>query len=159
LPALQATVQALLAALPHPFDSVVFAPTSGVQGINVVQHAPSTPWYSGPTLLGWVQQQMQAEATPPQTGACRRRAVVLPVQRHNRPNAQWRGYDGTVTHGTLAVGQAVHALPGGQASRIKAIHTLGADLQAAHAGQAVSVMLQDELDLARGDVLVADHAP
>jgi sulfate adenylyltransferase subunit 1 (EFTu-like GTPase family) len=66
--ALQATVQALLAALPHPFDSVVFAPTSGVQGTNVVQRAPSTPWYSGPTLLEWVQQQMQADArcTPKQ---------------------------------------------------------------------------------------------
>jgi bifunctional enzyme CysN/CysC len=153
--ALQATVQALLAALPHPFDSVVFAPTSGVQGTNVVQLAPSTPWYSGPTLLQWVLQQMQAGNT---ATAQDPNALVMPVQRQNRPNALWRGYDGTVAQGTLAVGQAVHALPGGQASRIKAIHTLGADLQVASAGRAVSVMLQDELDLARGDVLVADHA-
>jgi hypothetical protein len=82
----------------------------------------------------------------------------MPVQRQNRPNAQWRGYDGTIASGRLAVGQAVQALPGGQASRIKAIHTLGAELQAAGTGQAVSVMLHDELDLARGDVLVADRA-
>lgn len=152
---LQAAVQALLGALPHPFDSVVFAPTSGVQGANVVQRAPTTPWYSGPTLLEWVLQQMQAGTAPSAHEAA---ALVLPIQRQNRPSAQWRGYDGTIAAGTLAVGQAVHALPGGQASRVKAIHTLGADLQAAHAGQAVSVMLQDELDLARGDVLVADTA-
>ena len=153
--ALQAAVQALLAALPHPFDSVVFAPTSGVQGTNVVQRAPSTPWHSGPTLLDWVLQQMQAGADAVATDG---NAFVMPVQRQNRPNAQWRGYDGTVTSGTLTVDQAVHALPGGQASRIKAIHTLGANLQIAGAGQAVSVMLHDELDLARGDVLVADRA-
>lgn len=153
--ALQATVQALLDALPHPFDSVVFAPTSGVQGTNVVQRAPSTPWYSGPTLLEWVLQQMQtdAEGAPAGSGA-----FILPIQRQNRPSADWRGYDGTVTAGTLTVGQTVHALPGGQTSRIRAIHTLGADLQAAGTGRAVSVMLHDELDLARGDVLVADPA-
>lgn len=153
--ALQATVHTLLAALPHPFGSVVFAPTSGVQGTNVVQRSAATPWHSGPTLLEWVQQQMQPGAT---AGAEPDDALVFPVQRQNRPHAQWRGYDGTVTTGTLRVGQAVHALPGGQTSTVKAIHTLDADLQAAHAGQAVSVMLQDELDVARGDVLVANPA-
>ncbi|MGE0332272.1 MAG: GTP-binding protein, partial [Ramlibacter sp.] len=83
--ALQATVQALLAALPHPFDSVVFAPTSGVQGLNVVQRAPGLPWYSGPTLLQWVLQQMQAGAgtAPAAQGAAPAAASagVLPVQR------------------------------------------------------------------------------
>ncbi len=151
---MQASVQALLATLPHPFDSVVFAPTSGVHGTNVVQRAPSTPWHSGPTLLEWVQQQMQPEATTQEPES----ALIFPVQRQNRPHAQWRGYDGTVTTGTLKVGQPVHALPSGQTSAIKAIHTLGAELQAASAGQAVSVMLQDELDIARGDVLVANPA-
>lgn len=148
--ALQATVQALLAALPHTFDSVVFAPTSGVQGTNVVQRSAATPWHSGPTLLEWVQQHMQPGAA---AGAEPDDALVFPVQRQNRPHAQWRGYDGTVTSGTLRVGQAVHALPSGQTSRVKAIHTLNAALASAHAGQAVSVMLQDEPRIAPGDAL------
>jgi bifunctional enzyme CysN/CysC len=152
---LQAAVQALLAALPHPFDSVVFAPTSGVQGTNVVQRAPSTPWFNGPTLLDWVRQHMRASDSARQAAptpwSCRCSGKTGPT-----PNGA--AMTAPIASGRLVVGQAVQALPGGQASRVKAIHTLGAELQAAGTGQAVSVMLHDELDLARGDVLVADRA-
>ena len=156
---MKAHIKALLAALPHPFDSVVFAPTSGVAGTNVVQKTSSTPWHTGPTLLAWILEQMQADTSAAGSALeTHNSAGILPVQRQNRPSAQWRGYDGTLAQGTLSVGQAVLALPSGQRSNIKAIHTMAADLPLAGAGQAVSVMLQDELDLARGDVLAAENS-
>jgi bifunctional enzyme CysN/CysC len=146
---LAAGVASLFEALPHRFDSAAFAPTSGVHGINVVGLSDATAWFQGPSLYQWLQARMGPTEDASAGG------FVFPVQRHNRPSSQWRGYDGTVLSGEIAVGAPVLALPGGQKSTVKAIHTLDGNLSAAGTGRAVSIALADELDLARGDVLVA----
>lgn len=149
-----AQLEALLARLPRPFDDVCFAPTSGLRGINVTSSSPLTPWYDGPSLKDWLLRALAQDSVEAPAAW-----FAMPVQRQNRPSNPWRGYDGTVLSGSLSLGQAVRAMPSGQTSTVAAIHGLGSDAAAARAGQAVSVMLADELDLPRGEVLVGGPSP
>ena len=149
-----AEVSALLALMPRPFADVTFAPTSGLKGINVSQPSVLTPWYAGPTLQDWLLKLSQQEANPEAAPW-----FAMPVQGHNRLSSAWRGYDGTVLTGALEVGQTVRVLPSGQTSTVAALLCLDGPARKASAGQAVSVMLADELDLSRGEVLLRGPAP
>ncbi|MCW5651595.1 MAG: adenylyl-sulfate kinase [Ramlibacter sp.] len=144
-------IQSRIETLPHGFDSVTFAPTSGTQGINVIAASTLTPWYSGLSLYQWIQLRMREVDADPGSPA----ALIFPIQRANRPSARWRSYDGTVAAGVARAGQAVQVLPGQRVTRIESIHTMDAELPSAAEGRAVSLVLADEMDLSRGDVLVS----
>ncbi|WP_422047411.1 EF-Tu/IF-2/RF-3 family GTPase, partial [Rosenbergiella collisarenosi] len=85
-------------------------------------------------------------------------AMRFPVQYVNRPNLDFRGYAGTVASGTVTVGQAIKVLPSGVSSRVAKITTFDGDLPQASAGEAVTLVLETEIDISRGDLLVDGDA-
>jgi bifunctional enzyme CysN/CysC len=124
-------------------------PVSAINADNLVVRSPNTPWYSGKPLLEYLETvpvERKADA-----------AFTLPVQWVNRPDHSFRGYAGTVAGGRVAPGDAVVVLPSGQRSRVARVVGGNGDLDAAVAGQAVTLTLADQIDVARGDV-IADPA-
>ncbi len=134
------------------FVSIVAVPLSARDGDNVAARSARAPWYEGPTLLGWLET-VAADA------AADAGEFVLPVQWVNRPDADFRGFSGTVAAGILHPGDAVLALPSGRRARVARIATFDGDLDRAGPGQAVTVTLDAEIDVSRGDVLVAARQP
>ena len=130
---------------------VVFVPISALDGDNVVHPSSRTPWYRGPTLLGHLEN---VEVGKLSSGVDFR----FPVQFVNRPSHEFRGYSGTVTAGSVQVGDEVMVLPSRTRSRIKSIIVMGENLQRAEAKQAVTLTLEDERDVARGDLLAHPNA-
>jgi bifunctional enzyme CysN/CysC len=121
-------------------------PVSALRGDNVIASSPNTPWYHGPTLLGHLELvDVEDEA--------RDRPFRMPVQWVNRPDHDFRGYCGTIVGGTVRTGQPIQVLPSGRRSRIARITTYDGDLDEAVAGQAVTLVLEDEIDVSRGDVV------
>lgn len=130
-----------------------FVPMSALNGDNVVNRSEQTPWYftndyQGETLIELLES---VEITRDQNLSDLR----LPVQYVNRPNLDFRGYCGTLAAGVLRPGQAVKALPSGKTSTVARVVTYDGDLTAAYPGQAITVTLEDEIDISRGDWLVA----
>jgi len=126
---------------------VQFVPISALDGDNVVNPSDRAAWYKGPTL-------MEILESAPLTANKNFSDFRFPVQYVNRPNLDFRGFCGTVASGVINVGDAVKVLPGGTVSSIKAIVTYGEDLPQAFAGQAITLTLNDEIDVSRGDTLV-----
>nr|WP_199045634.1 sulfate adenylyltransferase subunit CysN [Dyella sp. ASV24] len=118
-------------------------------GDNVGKRSMRMPWYQGPTLLEWLES---ADTTVAQAEEFR-----MPVQWVNRPDASFRGYAGTVSGGRLAVGSEIVVQPAMRRARVERIVTADGDLQEAVAGQAVTLTLDREIDVSRGDV-IADAA-
>jgi bifunctional enzyme CysN/CysC len=135
------------------FGSIVAIPICAREGDNIVIHSDRTPWYEGPALLEHLET-VSVEPTEDATKGFR-----FPVQYVNRPNADFRGYAGTVANGVIYARQPVIALPGGQRSRIDRIVTADGDLTTAIAGKAVTLTLTDEIDVSRGDVIVPADDP
>jgi bifunctional enzyme CysN/CysC len=127
-------------------------PMSALTGANVMDKSDETPWYDGPTLL----EHLEAIPLPEDT---RDGPFRMPVQWVNRPNLDFRGFSGTLSGGIARVGQTVTALPAGKTSTISRIVTHGAELDEAGPGQAVTLVLSDEIDVSRGDVLADAEAP
>jgi bifunctional enzyme CysN/CysC len=132
---------------------VVFVPMAARHGDNVVHRSANMPWYEGPPLLAHLETVHVASD---------RNLVDLrfPVQLVQRPHADFRGFAGTLASGTLRAGDAVAVLPSGRRSRVKSILTPSGECDEASAGMAVTVVLADEVDVSRGDMLVApNNAP
>lgn len=127
--------------------NIYVVPLSALEGDNVVHPSERCPWYTGATL-------MQILETVPIAGDKNYQDVRFPVQYVNRPHLDFRGFCGTLASGVVRVGQAVKALPSQKTSTIKAIVTFEGELPEAHAGQAITLTLADEIDISRGDVLV-----
>ncbi|MGL6252840.1 MAG: elongation factor 1-alpha C-terminal domain-related protein, partial [Billgrantia desiderata] len=133
-----------------------FVPMSALEGDNVVNRSDRTPWYQvageqGPALLELLES----------VEVSRDRNLTdlrFPVQYVNRPNLDFRGYAGTLEAGVLRPGQVIKALPSGKTSRVERVVTFDGDLEAAWPGQAVTVTLEDEIDISRGDWIVAEDA-
>jgi sulfate adenylyltransferase large subunit len=130
------------------FGSIVAIPICAREGDNIVAPSLRTPWYDGPTLLDYLENVVVAPATD---GGQQFR---FPVQWVNRPTADFRGYAGSISSGTVRPQQSVMVLPGGHRSRIASIVTADGLLDTASAGQAITLTLTDEIDVSRGDVLV-----
>ena len=132
---------------------VIVVPVSAVDGGNVVHDAPDAPWYEGHTVL---QALETLPARRPQGVPFR-----LVAQWINRPNQDFRGIAGEVVGAPLKVGDTIRVLPSNAHAQVQRICTFDGDLRYARPGQAVTVVLDRELDVARGDWLVkaADHAP
>ena len=131
---------------------VVCIPLSAKKGDNVTSRSLNTSWYRGPTLLELletVEVQSTAEAGP----------LRLPVQWVNRPDQHFRGFSGRVVGGALNAGERVRVLPSGKQSRVVRIVTKDGDLERAVAGQSITITLEDEIDISRGDLICgADSA-
>ncbi|WP_136656246.1 sulfate adenylyltransferase subunit CysN [Nitratireductor sp. XY-223] len=134
------------------FATVTPIPVSALAGDNVVARSVNTPWYHGPTLLGFL-------------GAVdTRKALVdhgfrMPVQWVNRPNLDFRGYAGTIVAGKVAPGDEIRILPSGETATVNSIVLGDTELGAAEADQAVTLTLDRDVDISRGDVLVAAREP
>jgi bifunctional enzyme CysN/CysC len=126
-------------------------PLSAVQGDNIISHGPNMPWYQGPTLMERLES-VEVDA------ALAARPFCLPVQWVNRPNAEFRGFAGLIVSGSVSPGDRIRALPSGREARIARIVTQDGDLSVASAGQSVTVTLDAEVDISRGDVLAAGTA-
>lgn len=128
-------------------NNIIFTPISALNGDNVVNKSPNTPWYTGETLMGTLESVEINRSSV--TNDFR-----FPVQYVNRPNLDFRGFCGTVALGDVSVGDKIVALPSGKSSTIKEIVTYDGNLERAVAGQAVTLTLNDEIDISRGNVLV-----
>ncbi|UIJ71934.1 sulfate adenylyltransferase subunit CysN [Aurantimonas sp. HBX-1] len=131
------------------FTDVAFIPVSAKNGDNVAVPSPNMAWYRGRTLLAHL------EAVEPPTFAPSEAAFRLPVQWVNRPHLDFRGFAGTIVGGEVRAGDAVKVMPGGRASRVQAVHGPDGIVESAGAGEAVTLTLADEVDVSRGDVIVA----
>jgi len=128
--------------------SVEAIPVSALEGDNVVTSSAATPWYTGPTLLDYL------ETVPLGAGEVNG-PVRFPVQLVLRPDANFRGFAGQVARGVLRAGERVIALPSRRETTVKRIVTYDGDLDAAAYPQSVTVELEDEIDVSRGEMLVA----
>ena len=134
------------------FDSIQAIPVSALAGDNVVTNSERTPWYDGPALMEYLDTvEIRSDA--------QNKAFRMPVQWVNRPNLDFRGFAGQVISGTIKPGEKVRALPSGKSSAVSRIVTMGGDLDEAVEGQSVTLTLEDEIDISRGDVLCADKSP
>jgi sulfate adenylyltransferase large subunit len=123
-------------------------PISALEGANVVQRNDRTPWYHGPTLLEHL------EATPI-TAVDSLEGLRFPVQMVIRPDATFRGFAGRVASGVIRPGDNVVALPSGRRTRVRSIVSYDGDLAEAFVPMPVTLQLEDEIDLSRGDMLVS----
>ncbi|AVO52281.1 sulfate adenylyltransferase subunit CysN [Ectopseudomonas mendocina] len=130
-----------------------FVPMSALKGDNVVNKSERSPWYTGQSL-------MEILETVEVSGDRNFDDLRFPVQYVNRPNLNFRGFAGTLASGIVRKGDEVVALPSGKSSRVKSIVTFEGELEQAGPGQAVTLTLEDEIDVSRGDMLVhADNRP
>ncbi|GGC73086.1 sulfate adenylyltransferase subunit CysN [Marinobacter halophilus] len=126
---------------------VYYVPISALNGDNVVNRSESMPWYHGETLMTILEQ---VELRDDQNVTDLR----FPVQYVNRPNLDFRGYCGTVASGVVHKGDELAAMPSGKVSKVKGIHTYEGEIDRAWPGDAVTITLEDEIDVSRGDLLV-----
>lgn len=125
-----------------------FVPLSALKGDNVVSLSTAMPWYQGLPLMHLLES---VEVTSSAADA----ALRFPVQYVNRPNLDFRGYCGTLASGRVRVGDTLRVLPSGKTSRVKSIVTWEGELDYAYAPMAITLTLEDEIDISRGDLLVA----
>ena len=125
---------------------ILCIPVSALEGDNVVTRSENTPWYNGPSLLEHLETVPVAE---------RHSALSfrMPVQRVIRPDQQFRGFAGQISAGTVRPGDRIVSLPSGRTSKVKSISTFDGDLFEASAPLSITVTLEDELDISRGDVI------
>ena len=128
------------------FLDVTAIPLSARNGDNLSTKSPRTPWYRGPALVPY----MDAVETADDRAA---RPFRMPVQWVNRPNGDFRGFVGTVASGRVAAGETIVVAGSGRTTKIARIVTADGDRTTAEAGDAVTLTLADEIDVARGDVL------
>ncbi len=132
---------------------VSFIPLSALSGDNVVTKSEKTPWYDGETLMSILENTKIADDLNYDD-------FRLPIQYVNRPNLDFRGYCGTVSSGIIKVGDEVTVLPSKKSSRVKSIITYDGELKEATPTQAITITLEDEIDISRGDMLVkSDNLP
>lgn len=130
-------------------ENVVVIPVSATEGDNVTHSSANMPWYTGPTLLHYLETVDTAASTP-EIG------FYLPVQRVCRPDHTFRGFQGQIEAGTVSVGDSVTALPSGQDAVVKGVFIADQSADTASAGQPVTVQLDREVDVSRGCVLAKD---
>ena len=121
-------------------------PLSALNGDNVIERSAETPWFTGPPLLEYLETVRIDKSV---TGS----AFRFPVQLVVRPNHEFRGYAGQIASGTIRQGDRIMVSPSGRQTRISRIVTWDGDLAEAHAPMSVTLTLDDEVDVSRGDVI------
>ena len=133
------------------FAEIMCIPMSALDGDNVTTKSDKSPWYKGNSLLNYLEdvdvEKNSLEAP-----------FRLPVQWVNRPNLDFRGFSGTIASGTVKVGDKITVVPSGKTSMVKSIVTYSGDLEAAREDMAITLTLEDEIDISRGDIICHDGA-
>jgi sulfate adenylyltransferase subunit 1 len=129
---------------------VRFVPISALNGDNVVNRSEKMDWYPGATLMGLLDTVKIDDDKNLDT-------FRMPVQYVTRPNLDFRGFCGSIASGVINIGDVVTALPSGKSSTVKAIVTADGELESGHVGQAITITLNDEIDISRGDVIVRSN--
>lgn len=136
----------------YNFSSLQAIPLSALTGDNVSEPSGRMPWYNGPALLDYLNR---VDVTEPESEL----AFRMPVQWVNRPNSEFRGFSGTIASGAVSVGDSVRVLPSGVKTKIKSIIGGFNELRTAVHGESVCLSLSEEVDVSRGDMLVAADQP
>jgi len=134
------------------FEDITTIPVSALDGDNVTTRSDAAPWYKGPSLLGFLEDldiERESLEAP----------FRMPVQWVNRPNLDFRGFSGTIAAGTISKGDEIIALPSGKRSKVSDIVTYDGSLEHARQDQAVTLTLEDEIDISRGDMICSTDAP
>lgn len=134
------------------FADITCIPMSALDGDNVIRKSDKTKWYNGPTLLGYLENVDVDSATL-------EKPFRLPVQWVNRPNLDFRGFCGTVASGMISVGDEIIVIPSGKRSKVKEIVTMGGNLEMAREDMAITLTLEDEIDISRGDIICKTDSP
>ena len=130
----------------------VFVPVSALEGDNIVHGSEKMPWYGGPSLLELLESLPSSLDTSNEP-------FRFPVQRVLRPDHTFRGFAGQIASGTIRTGNKITVLPSGRSAEIERIVTWDGDLAEAHAPLSVTLVLNHELDISRGDLIVAAERP
>ncbi|MBA5775804.1 sulfate adenylyltransferase subunit CysN [Stappia sp. F7233] len=130
------------------FETLEIVPVSALKGDNIIDRSPAMPWYEGPTLLDHLN-------TIEIDGDESKRPFRMPVQWVNRPNLDFRGYCGTIVSGSVRPGDSVAIAKSGRTSQVARIVTMDGDKDLAVSGDSVTLVLEDEVDISRGDVISA----
>jgi bifunctional enzyme CysN/CysC len=133
-------------------QDVTCIPMSALKGDNMLAPSPHMSWYNGATLMGWLETVEVDEAR------LQKLPFRLPVQWVNRSSMDFRGFCGTIASGGIAPGARIRVQPSGRESRVARIVTKAGDLERAVAGEAITLVLTDEVDVSRGDVIAAAEA-
>lgn len=133
------------------FNSITPIPLSALKGDNITERSGLTPWYQGPTLMGCLETLPIAKPV--------HNKVVFPVQWVNRPNASFRGFSGTLASGQLVPGDALRITASGQTATLAQVVTADGEQPTAQAGDAVTLVLDREVDASRGDVIALAEQP
>jgi bifunctional enzyme CysN/CysC len=135
------------------FESITAIPMSALEGYNIFEAGcAEIAWYQGMSLLQWLE-------TVPTDERETTRPFSMPVQLVNRPNLDFRGFSGRIASGTVKPGDLIRVSPSGVTSRVKDLPVWGGAQSEAHAGESVTVVLEDEIDMSRGDVMSAASHP
>lgn len=134
-------------------EAITAIPMSALVGDNITQPSAKMPWYHGTTLLSFLETVKVDE------DLALNKPFRLPVQWVNRPNLDFRGFAGTIASGSVKPGDAIRVQPSGKTSSIERIVTQDGDLEIAVAGQAVTVILADQIDISRGDIISTTETP
>ena len=128
------------------FNEIMCIPMSALDGDNVTTKSAKTKWYKGQSLLQYLEdvnvEENSLEAP-----------FRLPVQWVNRPNLDFRGFSGTIASGTVKVGDEITVVPSGKSSKVKSIVTYDGDIKQAREDMAITLTLEDEIDISRGDII------
>ena len=134
------------------FESIAIMPLSSLDGDNIITKSRQTPWYDGAALLPYLETiDVRSDL-----GA---RPFRLPVQWVNRPNLDFRGFSGTVASGVVKPGDDIVVVPSAKRSKVKSIVSMDGELDEARPDMAVTITLEDEIDISRGDVICAGKSP
>ena len=147
----RAVLEQIAADTGNPVGAI-FIPVSALAGDNVVRRSDAMPWYTGPSLLELL------ESLPPSQDATTA-AFRFPVQRVLRPDHTFRGFAGQIASGTIRVGDTITVQPSGRTAKVARIVTLDGDLDEAGAPLSVTLALDREVDISRGDLIVGSIAP
>ena len=133
-------------------DEITAIPISALKGDNIVGSSVNTPWYQGSSIMEYLES-VEVSATS------QSRPFRMPVQWVNRPNLDFRGFAGLIGSGVISPGDRIRVLPSGTESTVERIVTMEGDLDLAGAGRSVTLTLSDEIDISRGDSIVAADSP
>ncbi len=138
-------------AKPLGFDAITAIPISALKGDNITRPSAHTPWYAGPTLMAYLDSVTVKRKTS--------EALAFPIQWVNRPNADFRGFCGTVSQGRLRIGDEIRVTASGQTARVSDMVTLDGSVSVAEEGDAITVCLDRQIDASRGDILSHAQQP
>ena len=133
-------------------EEITAIPISALKGDNIVGPSKNTPWYSGQSIIEYLETVEVSADT-------QSRPFRMPVQWVNRPNREFRGFTGLIGSGTISTGDKIRVLPSGTESTVARIVTYDGDLELAGAGRSITLTLNNEIDISRGDIITSAESP